>query len=122
MRSRSTIKVDRKKLISLLKERGTCMAQASVNIGFNKSALKNAVMYGTISGPMAAGLKFAYGIAQEDYAPEPEKQPEPEQNEVSEAVQQTLITVDQIYSAVRRAVFDALQDWNEVKQNSPRYK
>ena len=120
MRNVKSVQIDKKKLCKELSKRGMNMASAAIKIGYSDSAIQGAAFNGRMTVTMLNLLNTFFGIKESDIAPDPE----PKQEKKPEAVQQSWLTDDQfamLASVIRRSVFNALQDWNEVRNNSPRH-
>ena len=120
MRNVKSVQIDKKKLIKELSKRGTNMASAAIKIGYSGSAIQGAAFNGRMTVTMLNLLNTFFGIKESDIAPDPEVNPVEKLEEVTDAIQQTWLTVEQLAQIIRSSVFNALQDWNEVRNNSPR--
>lgn len=120
MRNTNSIQIDKQKLKAELRKRGSNIAAAGIKIGYSNSAVQNAADRGRMPMSMINLLNTFFGIKESDIAPDPEANPAEKLEEVTDAIQQTWLTVEQLAQIIRSSVFNALQDWNEVRNNSPR--
>jgi len=121
MRNTNSIQIDKQKLKAELRKRGSNIAAAGIKIGYSNSAVQNAADRGRMPMSMINLLNTFFGIKESDIAPDPEANPVKKLEEVTDAIQQTWLTVEQLSQIIRSSVFNALQDWNEVRNNSPRH-
>lgn len=120
MRNVKSVQIDKKKLSEELSKRGMNMSSAAIKIGYSDSAIQGAAHNGRMTVTMLNLLNTFFGIKEDDIAPDPEANPEEKLEETTDAIQQTWLTVEQLAQIIRSSVFNALQDWNEVRNNSPR--
>ena len=120
MRNVKSVQIDKKKLCQELSKRGMNMSSAAIKIGYSESAIQGAAHNGRITVTMLNLLNTFFGIKESDIAPDPEVNPMEKLEEVTDAIQQTWLTVEQLSQIIRSSVFNALQDWNEARNNSPR--
>ena len=120
MKNTNSIQIDKQKLKAELRKRGSNIAAAGIKIGYSNSAVQNAADRGRMPMSMINLLNAFFGIKESDIAPDPEVNPAEKLEEVTDAVQQTWLTVEQLSQIIRSSVFNALQDWNEARNNSPR--